>query len=148
MTDSQNMPAPTLCLAESEYLAFTAVAQTRKRGNGWSPIQQERFILALEVMGSVRPAARAVGMSRASAYKLRDRPDAESFARSWDLALEIGRQRQFDCAMDQAINGVTTIHVRRGGSVTVKGGPDMRLIHSAIRSEDHASGLSPLKRQS
>ena len=101
--------------------------------------------MALEAMGSVRPAARAVGMSRNAAYQLRTRAGAESFARSWDRVLEMGQQRQFDYAMERAMNGVTTIHVRRGGSVMVKGGPDMNMIRGAFRSEESQLGWSPLK---
>lgn len=139
MAESPSPTPPPLRLADSD-LAFPAVPQTRKRGNGWSPAQQERFILALEVMGSVGSAAKAVGISRASAYKLREREGAEGFARSWDLAMESGRRRQYDIAMEQAINGVTTIHVRRGGSVTIGSGPDMRHVYNAFRSEDHPAG--------
>jgi hypothetical protein len=147
MTDSIETATPIILLADSD-LAFPAVPQQRKRGNGWSPPQQARFILALEVMGSVGSAAKAVGMSRAAAYKLCEREGAEGFVKSWEMALETGRRRQFDIAMEQAINGVTTIHVRRGGSVTIGSGPDMKLVHNAMRSEDHRAEQSPLKRQS
>lgn len=129
-----------ILLADDESLAFPAVPQQRNRHNGWTPPQQARFILALAAMGSVSAAAKAVGMSRKSAYDLLDRPGAEGFARSWARALESGRQRMFDVAMDRAINGVTTIHIRRGGSVSVKGGADMRLVHAALRSEDKLDG--------
>jgi hypothetical protein len=129
MADS---PCPETLLAET-VLAFTPVPAQRKRGNGWSPMQQERFIRALGVMGSVGPAARAVGMGRASAYRLRERAGAESFARAWDEALDQGRARMFDYAMDRAINGVTTVRVQRGGSVTVSNGPDMKLVYNVIR---------------
>jgi hypothetical protein len=104
--------------------------------------------LALEVMGSVGSAAKAVGMSRAAAYKLREREGAEGFAHSWDLAMQSGRRRQYDIAMERAIHGVTTIHIQRGGSVTVGSGPDLRLVHNAFRSEDHRGGPSSLRRQS
>ena len=72
---------------------------------------------------------------------VRNRPNcgragAESFAKSWDAAIDMGRQRQFDLAMERAIHGVTTVRVMRGGSVTVNGGPDMRILRSALRSED------------
>mgnify|MGYP000673918652 CR=1 FL=1 len=53
-----------------------------------------------------------------------------------DAAIDMGRQRQFDLAMERAIHGVTTVRVMRGGSVTVNGGPDMRILRSALRSED------------
>jgi hypothetical protein len=144
MTDSPQQTPPTLLLPDEELLTFTPVPLDRKRNNGWTPAQQERFIVALTVMGSVGQAVKAVGMSRQSAYNLRDRPGADSFARSWDRALEFGRRRQFDAAMERAINGVTTIRVQRGGAVTVNGGPDMRILRSAMRSEDHGMGEGPL----
>jgi hypothetical protein len=136
MTDSPSPTPPAQLLADEDLLAFTPVSLDRKRNNGWTAAQQERFILALHVMGSVGQAAKAVGMSRQSAYNLRERAGAESFAKSWDAAIEMGRARQFDHAMERAVNGVTTVRVLRGGSVTVNGGPDMRILRSALRSED------------
>ncbi|MBL0923223.1 MAG: hypothetical protein IBJ12_02000 [Sphingomonadaceae bacterium] len=144
MTDSPPPTSPTQLLADEELLAFSPVPLDRKRSNGWTAAQQERFIVALAVMGSVGQAAKAVGMSRQSAYNLRERPGAESFAKSWDAGIEMGRARQFDHAMTRAINGVTTITVRRGGAVTVNGGPDMRILQSALRSEDMRGGGSAL----
>ena len=139
MIESLPPPAPVTLLPLDELLAFTAVPTLRQRSDGWTPMQQSRFIQALSVMGSVAQAAMAVGMSRKSAYALRDRSGAESFALSWDMAIDVGRQRQFDHAMERAINGVTTIRVMRGGSVSVNGGPDMGILRSALRSEDHNS---------
>jgi hypothetical protein len=46
--------------------------------------------------------------------------------------------------MERAIHGVTTVRVLRGGSVTVNGGPDMRILRSALRSEDERTGRTPL----
>lgn len=144
MADSPSQTPPAQLLADEDLLAFTAAPLDRSRSNGWTAAQQERFILALHVMGSVGQAAKAVGMSRQSAYNLRERPGAESFAASWDAAIQMGRARQFDLAMERAINGVTTVRVLRGGSVTVNGGPDMRILRSALRSEDSRTGASPL----
>lgn len=45
------------------------------------------FLAQLYVTGSVTAAARAVGLTRASAYRLRARTDAESFAHAWDTVL-------------------------------------------------------------
>jgi hypothetical protein len=144
MTDSPSPTPPAPLLADEDLLAFTPVPLDRRRSNGWTAAQQERFILALHVMGSVGQAAKAVGMSRQSAYNLRERAGAESFAKSWDAAIDMGRQRQFDLAMERAIHGVTTVRVLRGGSVTVNGGPDMRILCSALRSEDSRTGRTPL----
>src|SRR3546814_12245485 len=86
-------------------------------------------------MGSVGPAAKAVGMGRASAYRLRERPGAESFAAAWDRAISMGRMRQYAYAMDRALNGVTIVRVLRGGAVAVSGGPDMAVVPGALCDE-------------
>jgi hypothetical protein len=59
----------------------------RGRKDGWNAEVQCAFLAQLYITGSVAAAAKAVGRSRASAYKLRERRDAESFARSWDKVL-------------------------------------------------------------
>ena len=59
----------------------------RARADGWSEARQCGFLAALYVTGSVAAAARSVGMSRESAFRLRARKGAESFARAWDRVL-------------------------------------------------------------
>ena len=59
----------------------------RSRRDGWSAERQCAFLTQLYLTGSVTAAARAVGMSRASAYRLREREGAESFAFAWDRVL-------------------------------------------------------------
>jgi hypothetical protein len=115
-----------------DLLAFTPVPLNRKRANGWSAERQRRFVLALSVMGAVGPAARAVGMGRASAYRLRERVGAEGFAEAWDIALAMGEDEQFHAALDLAINGVTTVRVLRGGTVDVVTSPDKKLLNAAL----------------
>ncbi len=132
-------PSPSPRLADT-CLAFDPVPQQRRRADGWTPETQERFIRALEAMGSVGQAARAVGMGRRSAYRLRERPGAASFGTAWDRAISMGRMRQFDYAMDRALNGITTVRVLRGGAIDVTGGPDMDIVWSALRED-----AAPLK---
>lgn len=115
-----------------DLLAFTPAPLKRRRANGWTPERQRRFVLALSVMGAVGPALRAVGMGRASAYRLRERAGAESFAEAWDIAFEIGEDRQFKAALDVAMNGVTTVRVVRGGMVDVSHGPYRKLLHASL----------------
>jgi hypothetical protein len=69
-----------------DFLRFTPVA-VRAQHNGWSPGLQLRFILALARGAGPQEAARALGKTRQSAYLLRNRPGAESFAAAWDAAL-------------------------------------------------------------
>jgi hypothetical protein len=111
---------------------FTPVPLERQRTDGWTPIAQKRFVIALDAMGSVGAAARAVGMSRNSAYRLRERDGAESFAAAWDRALDTGKARMWDAQMERALDGITTITVRKGGSVSIAGGMDFRLINAAL----------------
>lgn len=59
----------------------------RARADGWSEARQCGFLAALYVTGSVAAAARSVGMSRESAFRLRARQGAKSFARAWDRVL-------------------------------------------------------------
>ena len=54
---------------------------------GWTMQRQADFLGHLAETGSVSAACARVGMSRNSAYKLRKKPDAESFAAAWDAAL-------------------------------------------------------------
>ena len=60
---------------------------TRTRRDGWTVQRQADFLGMLAETGSVMGACEAVGMSRKSAYALRARPGAESFAAAWDAAL-------------------------------------------------------------
>ncbi|WP_347304044.1 hypothetical protein V5740_05370 [Croceibacterium sp. TMG7-5b_MA50] len=59
----------------------------RARRDGWTPQRQARFIGLLAQSGCVRTAARAIGLSRASAYRLRRHPDAGSFNTAWNTAI-------------------------------------------------------------
>lgn len=133
----EHSPSPTPLLGDTS-LSFTPVPQQRHRADGWTPETQANFVRALSAMGSVGKAARAVGMGRASAYRLRERPGAASFAAAWDRAIAAGRTHQFSIAMDRALNGVTVIRVLKGGAIDVSGGPDMAIVHAALREDAFA----------
>ncbi|WP_298398880.1 hypothetical protein [Sphingobium sp.] len=78
----------------------------RYRHTGWTPERQQGFIAALADMGSVKAAARSVGMTPESAYQLRRAPGAEEFAAAWLTALDHGVRRLEDIAIERAIHGV------------------------------------------
>ncbi|MBW8755112.1 MAG: hypothetical protein JF595_13360 [Sphingomonadales bacterium] len=59
----------------------------RRRADGWTPRKQAAFLGALAETGSVCAAARRVGMSRETAYRLRAKPGAGSFAAAWDAVM-------------------------------------------------------------
>ena len=66
--------------------AFSPVP-TRTRTDGWTPARQAAFLGALAETRSVCAAARKVRMARETAYRLRKRRGAESFAAAWDAIL-------------------------------------------------------------
>jgi hypothetical protein len=58
----------------------------------WTPDKATAFLGALAMCGKVAVAARCVGMTRQSAYRLRAR--SVLVARAWPLALAAGRARR------------------------------------------------------
>ncbi|MDV5825145.1 helix-turn-helix domain-containing protein [Sphingobium naphthae] len=66
-----------------------APAPVRGHRAHWTPARQCRFLAALMETGSVGRAARAVGMSRSSAHRLRQRLAGTPFDRNWEEALAL-----------------------------------------------------------
>lgn len=113
-------------------LDFTPVPLERVHHNGWTERRQRDFITALAAMGSVRHACRAVGKTRQSAYKLRERPGAESFSAAWDVAISIGYCDAFDRALERAKIGVITPRFYKGKQVGTRHRLDFRLAMAAL----------------
>ena len=66
----------------------------RPRADGWTPLRQAQFLVALARTRSVKKAAFAAGMTRESAYRLRGKHGAESFAAAWDAVLGVATKRK------------------------------------------------------
>jgi len=90
---------------EAEEYDWIPVAR-RRRADGWTPETQKTFIATLADCGSVSAAARAVGMSKNSCYRLRRSKDAAAFSAAWDAAIGQASRRLADVAFDRALNGV------------------------------------------
>lgn len=94
----------------------------RARADGWSDQRQANFIGYLAELGCVAEAARRVGMSRMSAYRLRRRAGARSsLVHAWDavLAARRGQERPNrkvtpDELPRHAFEGAYTVVMRRG----------------------------------
>jgi hypothetical protein len=127
-------PHPEAGAEDPDPLAFTPVALERAHHNGWSPRRQRDFIAAMAAMGTVLHAARAVGMTKQSAYSLRNRPGAESFAAAWDVALQMGYDEAFGQAMARAIHGITTPRYYRGKQVGTRLRFDYRLALAVLNA--------------
>ncbi|MGI8612082.1 MAG: hypothetical protein ACR2KH_07435 [Sphingomicrobium sp.] len=78
----------------------------RPRRDGWTAQRQLDFLEALAATACVEEAARHVGMSERTAYRLRLRFDAKNFREAWDAALDIGVHRLERAALGRALHGV------------------------------------------
>lgn len=97
--------------------------------NGWTPERQQRFLDHLATNGSVTRAAKAVGMTRQSAYWLRRQIHAQDFARAWDTALEDRDRWIEDLVTDRMLDGEEEVIERDGETVVVRRRPcDVRLL--------------------
>ncbi len=127
-------PAPPAPEAEDALPDFTPVPLARSRIDGWTPERQRGFIAALAHSGVVARAARAVGMGATSAYNLRARSGAESFALAWDIVQDQARERAWEVICDQVVNGVTRPRFYRGRFVGTVTRHETRLALAALRA--------------
>jgi hypothetical protein len=137
MHESRTPPAPAPAEPESEeQFPFTPVPTGRNRHDGWTPERQRAFIDALARTGIVNTAVRFVGKSPASAYKLRQRPDAESFAAAWDDALAEARLRAFDAIVSRAVRGSQIPRFYAGNFAGMRHCFETRIALAALRYSD------------
>lgn len=125
--------SPALSARDDDPLAFAPVPTERARHDGWTPGRQCQFVDALAVMGVVARAAKAVGMSAASAYALRRRPGAEDFASAWDVALTMSRERAYAQAIERATVGIVSPRYYKGRQIGTHTRFDYRLAFAALR---------------
>jgi hypothetical protein len=112
----------------------------RHRKDGWTPMRQADFLGRLAETGSVTAAARHVGMTRESAYRLRDKPGADSFAAAWDAILAEprgdARKSTHELLWHRAFSGTLKPVMRRGRHVATLASPDndalLRLYRAAV----------------
>src|SRR5215213_8605545 len=114
------VPAPTIPEFD--------IAPTRKRHAGWTAEKQRKFIEHLALSGMVGEACALVGMASSSAYRLRDRSGAESFARAWDAALQLTPTRLSAIAFDRAVNGRVERFYKNGELVMERRMPSDHLL--------------------
>jgi hypothetical protein len=118
----------------------------RARADGWTPERQARFIGLLAETGSVAEAARRVGMARESAWRLRRRPGAASFAHAWDAVEALRRgapiaQRKITPAElgGHALAGPYVVHMRRRRFVRAQREPSTSALLRHLRRLDAAA---------
>lgn len=138
MAESYVLPPRLLALLQDmplEALAFTPVP-VKARHDGWTVERQKWFILRLALSGCVSVAARGVGMTRRSAYRLLDRPGSESFAAAWAKALGWGQDRTLDKSLERSLAGEVVPIVRDGRVVGERHRFDNRLSFAVLNALD------------
>ena len=147
MSNSYALPPRLLDLVQDmplEELAFDPVP-VKPRHDGWTAERQKWFVLRLALSGCVSVAARGVGMTRKSAYRLRDRAGAESFAAAWDRAQGWGQDRTVDVGLERALLGERVPIVRNGRVVGEVHRHDNRLAMAVLNALDRRAVARPIR---
>ncbi len=98
---------------------------------------QRAFVAALAQSGVVAAAARSVGRSPSSAYRLRRRAGEDSgFARAWDEAQARGGDEALDASMAGGMTARRTEVYHRGRFAGWRTTYDNRLAYAALRALD------------
>ncbi len=106
------------------------------RHEGWTPDKQRRFLEALSEGHNVIRACAIVGLSKQSAYALRNSPRGQSFALGWNAAVLKARDVLADDLMDRAFNGVRDSVTRDDGSIVTRHRHDNRLAATMLARLD------------
>lgn len=113
---------------------FTPVPLARSRKDGWTPARQRIFLAALFTTGIVSRAAKAAEMGVTSAYNLRKRPGAESFAAAWDQVEREARDRALAYVIEHVLNGETRPRFYRGRFIGTVHRVDQKVAPAAVRA--------------
>jgi hypothetical protein len=111
------------------------------RPDGWTVARQQAFLEGLSQHGRVAVAADGVGMSVASAYRLRGREAA--FAFGWRAATALAYERLRDVAFDRALNGVVAPRFYRGQAVGEVTRHSDRLLLGLLNHLRPEGGINP-----
>jgi len=112
---------------------FIPVPLARSRKDGWTPARQRIFLAALAATGLVSRAAKAAEMGVTSAYNLRKRKGAESFAAAWGQVEREARDRALAYVIEHVMHGETRPRFYRGRYVGSVHRVDQKVMLAAVR---------------
>ena len=96
-------------------------------GPRWTTRKMTEFLRVLAATHSVKDAARSVGMSRQSAYRLRSRLKGSAFDAAWDQAFKHSYENLPYAALERALNGIEVPHYYKGELIGTSRRYDERL---------------------
>ncbi|MDN3644664.1 hypothetical protein QWY75_00430 [Pontixanthobacter aestiaquae] len=114
-----------------------------QRHDGWTPARQAAFLRELAATHNVSAAARAVGMGRQSAYKLRMRLQGTPFDKAWQAAFVTRFDALAEAALDRALHGVEVPHYYNGELVGTSRRYDERLTLALLSAGTLAQHQAP-----
>ena len=142
--DHQTQP-PARSSAEAEETSRQLAAYTPPEPDPderWNKRKMADFLRVLAAEQSVAAAARSVGMSRQSAYKLRNRLKGEPFDIAWEAALQHGYDALHQAALERALHGVEVPVWHRGELVGTRRHYDERLDYLPPRAPQQRRGAA------
>ena len=142
--EPQSHAAPTAqlepdCPALAPHLDDSFFETRRLREGGWDGPKMATFIGTLAESGVVTFACRACDMSAKSAYALRHRDPL--FAKAWDAALDMARQRLADELLARSLKGSAEQLLRDGAIVAERHVFDNKLAFAILRRLDRRAEL-------
>ena len=137
-TSESNQPESNLALAT--HLEDSFFETRRLRHDGWDGPKKAVFCRTLSETGVVTEACRACGMSAKSAYALRQRDLV--FARAWEVALSMARERLADELLARSFKGsVDQIMSPEGAILGERHHFDNKLAFAILRRLDRRAEL-------
>jgi hypothetical protein len=110
-------------------------------GPRWTKRKMAEFLRALAATHSVKAAAKTVGMSRQSAYKLRSRLKGKAFDAAWDEAFRHSYENLPYAALERALNGIEVPHYYKGELIGTSRRYDERLTVTLLKMISSAKCL-------
>lgn len=113
--------------------ASDAPDPSQANGPRWTTRKMTEFIRALAASHSVSEAARSVGMSRQSAYRLRSRLKGLAFDTAWDEAFCHSYGNLPQAALERALFGTEVPHYYKGELIGTSRRYDERLTVALLK---------------
>lgn len=130
---ADSTPAAQSAAPPSDAPPSDAPEAAAAEGPRWTPAKMAAFLRQLSATHSVSAAAKSVGMSRQSAYKLRSRMKGKPFDVAWDAAFHQSYVNLPYAALDRAINGIEVPHYYKGELVGTSRRYDERLTVALLK---------------
>ena len=135
-------PGPRISERLPNTLVDSANSAVSSRHDGWTPEKIRIFLDTLATCGVVEDAARAAGMSRRSAYNLRNSIKGRHFRLAWQAAQRLARHSLTDELFSRALHGCVEIITRDGEVWGERHRFDNRLTMAVLNSLNNQAVLT------